>query len=82
MTVTVSYNKKNNESVKVSAPPSKSIAHRLLILAALSDKPTEIFCRGTSDDIDRTTECLNSMGAEIRRTENSDIISVVPIAKP
>jgi len=82
MTVTINTKNKLNKSITVSAPPSKSVAHRLLILAALSDNPTQIICRGTSDDIERTTECLNGMGAEIKREPGSDIINVKPICKP
>jgi len=51
----------------VRAIPSKSQAHRLLICAALSDAGTYIGCGGTSDDIDTTVGCLESLGARIRR---------------
>ena len=51
----------------VSAPPSKSHAHRLLICAALSDKPSRIRCDRTNDDIDATVRCLNALGAKITR---------------
>jgi len=82
MTVTVNSKNRINEPITISAPPSKSIAHRLLILASLSDNPTQIICRGTSDDIERTTECVNSMGADIKRGNDPDVISVKPISKP
>ena len=63
----------------VQAPPSKSDAHRLLILAALSDIrcPIMLSCRDTNADIDATVNCLRALGADIRRTE--DGFSVLPI---
>ncbi|MBQ8026491.1 MAG: 3-phosphoshikimate 1-carboxyvinyltransferase, partial [Clostridia bacterium] len=42
----------------VSAPASKSMAHRALICAALADKPTKISCSTTSVDIEATAQCL------------------------
>jgi len=82
MIVTVNTKNRNIQPVTISAPPSKSVAHRLLILAALADKPSQLICRGTSDDIERTADCLNSMGAKIVRLDNSDVISVKPLQKP
>ena len=49
----------------IDAIPSKSYAHRALICAALSDKPTKIKCSRSNRDIDATASCLNSLGAEI-----------------
>lgn len=49
----------------LAAIPSKSAAHRLLICAALGDKPTAVLCGGTSQDIDATIRCLTSLGAKI-----------------
>jgi len=63
--------------VTVSAPPSKSAAHRLLILAALADGKSEIVCRGSSADIDATIGCLNAMGADI--VKSGDRITVRPV---
>ena len=56
---------------KLTAPPSKSIAHRMLICAAFSDKPTTLLCPDTNDDIDATTDCLRALGADIQRIENA-----------
>ena len=53
----------------VQAIPSKSHAHRVLICAALSDKPTQIFCSQTNDDIEATADCLRSLGALITKKE-------------
>lgn len=51
----------------IAAPPSKSDAHRLLILSALSENREPIFlsCRDTSADIDATVGCLRALGADI-----------------
>ena len=63
----------------VSAIPSKSQAHRLLICAAFSDKPTTIFCRETNQDIEATANCLRALGAIVERKDGSYF--VVPIRK-
>ena len=69
----------NSPSVKrnTRAISSKSEAHRALICAALSDSETKIICTDTNADIDATAACLNSLGANIERTE--DGFTVVPI---
>ena len=75
-------NKKfKNSQVKkrVRAISSKSEAHRYLICAALADSPTEIICTDTNADIDATASCLRSLGADIKRTENSFL--VIPLSE-
>lgn len=67
-------------SGKTAAISSKSDAHRILIAAALSDKPTVIYCNSASDDIRATENCLNALGAKIK-TEDG-IIEVEPIKTP
>lgn len=52
----------------VSAIASKSMAHRLLILAASTSAIVDINCSSTSDDIQATIECLEALGACITRT--------------
>lgn len=52
---------------EIEAIPSKSAAHRLLICAALADRPTVIRCDKTSQDIDATVQCLCAMGADIQK---------------
>lgn len=64
---------------KTDAIPSKSYAHRALICAALSEKPTHILCSRSSRDIDATVSCLRSLGAEIDCTD--DGYNVYPIKK-
>ena len=53
-------------SGEISAPPSKSVAHRLLICAALSDGVSKISNIGTNDDILATISCLESLGARVQ----------------
>lgn len=62
----------------LSAIPSKSQAHRLLICAAFADKPTTIYCPETSRDIEATVDCLNALGAEITRSTAG--YQITPIA--
>ena len=50
--------------------PSKSQAHRLLICAAFSDKPTLLRCSETNRDIEATADCLAALGAGINRTDS------------
>ncbi len=50
--------------------PSKSQAHRLLICAAFSDKPTLLQCAETNRDIEATADCLTALGAKILRTDS------------
>jgi len=49
----------------LDAISSKSFAHRLLICAALADRPTRITVNGFSDDINATIRCLKAMGCGI-----------------
>lgn len=62
---------------KITPIPSKSQAHRLLILAALADSPTELLCAETNRDIEATADCLNALGADIRRTDTGYIVHPV-----
>jgi len=62
----------------VCAIASKSQAHRLLICAAFADRETELICPQTNQDIEATADCLQALGASIRRTENGYV--VVPVS--
>lgn len=65
----------------VTAIPSKSQAHRYLICAAFAATPTTLICPETNRDIEATADCLNSLGAQITRTEQGytiDPIKTVP----
>ena len=51
----------------VAAPPSKSVAHRLLICAGLTAGETVVSGIDPSEDILATTDCLQALGADITR---------------
>ena len=53
---------------ELTAIPSKSQAHRLLICAAFADCRTELICPQTNRDIQATVDCLQSLGADIVST--------------
>lgn len=63
----------------VAAIPSKSHVHRLLICAALADRPTDIHCPVTSDDMDATVRCMTALGATI--TYENEMVHVEPISE-
>ncbi len=52
---------------QISAIASKSAAHRALICAAFSDRPTKIVCEETNNDIEATAACLSALGARVER---------------
>ena len=56
--------KKSKANGNVSAPPSKSMAHRYLICGAFSKK-SEICGVSFSDDIKATLSCLETLGADV-----------------
>lgn len=62
----------------VSAVPSKSQAHRLLICAALADKPTTIKIGTFCDDLMSTIGCISGFGAGIE-SKGDDALTVFPI---
>ncbi len=65
---------------EIAAISSKSAAHRLLICAALADKPTKIFCGRSNKDIDATARCLCALGTQIEYTDGC--FHVIPISTP
>ena len=64
----------------IAAIPSKSDAHRLLILAALSGGETRLIMPQRSEDIDATIRCLRALGATIELVP--DGVRVRGITKP
>ena len=60
----------------ISAPPSKSMAHRYLIGAALSNEKCTLSGVDYSEDVLASIDCLRALGAEIY-TEN-DIVTINP----
>jgi len=55
---------------RVASPPSKSMAHRAMICAALTEKST-VSRVGFSRDVEVTLDCLEKLGAEIIRDGDS-----------
>ena len=67
MTVTI---KKSRATGVVTAPPSKSAAHRALICGALSGG-SEIKNIEYSNDVLATLDCLMALGAKMEKNENT-----------
>lgn len=59
---------------RVEVPPSKSVAHRMIIAAALSDGTSEITNLSPSVDILSTMDCMRALGAEISFKNNTAVI--------
>ena len=57
----------------VTAPPSKSIAHRALICAALADGESVISNLAFSQDILATIDVLSAIGAKIEKLDDSTL---------
>lgn len=66
-------------SGSITAIPSKSQAHRLLICAAFSDGPTELICPATNRDIEATCDCLKALGANIIRTNTGYLVEPMEV---
>lgn len=60
---------KSSLNGEVYAPASKSMAHRLLICAGLSEGESTIENIACSEDILATLDCLETMGAKIEKDE-------------
>lgn len=63
-------------SGEVSAPPSKSFAHRYLIGSVLSCGKCVIKNIADSDDISATLSCIEQLGGSV--TKDGNIVTVVP----
>ncbi len=63
----------------LKAIPSKSDAHRLLIAAALADRPTRLIMSGGSEDISATIGCLRALGAEIEQHEDCVVVNPITV---
>ena len=59
---------------RIEAPPSKSMAHRLLICAGLSEGECTVHGISESEDVLATLDCLDAIGAKWKR--NKDAITV------
>ena len=51
---------------EICAPPSKSVAHRLLIACALSDEQSVISGISQSEDMLATLSCVRALGAQVK----------------
>ena len=69
-------------SGKISAPSSKSMAHRLLCLAALSKGISKIDNIDLNEDVLATLDCLKALGVKIDIRENSLTIDPENFLKP
>jgi len=55
----------------VTPPPSKSLAHRLLLCAALAEGESSLHNIELSEDIEATLRCVKALGAEVTRAGRS-----------
>lgn len=65
----------------VEAPPSKSMAHRMLICAGLSNGRSVVHGISKSMDVLATIDCLEAIGAVCEAQEDSIIVTGVDITK-
>lgn len=65
----------------VIAPPSKSMAHRLLICAALSAGESHIYGVSDCEDVTATLDCLRALGADCKMDNNTAIIQGIDFSK-
>jgi 3-phosphoshikimate 1-carboxyvinyltransferase len=63
-------------------PGDKSISHRALVLAAMSDSPSRITNLNTGADVAATASCLRALGAEIERDGTSASVTPHPWREP
>lgn len=61
---------KSHAKGKITAPPSKSMAHRLLICAAMSEGVSVIRGISSCEDVAATLDCLDALGIETKRVGN------------
>ncbi len=62
---------------ELSAPSSKSICHRILCAALLSDSDTRIYLNCFSDDILATCRCVSELGKKVEINKNGGYIDVL-----
>ena len=66
----------------VTAPPSKSMAHRLLICAGLSEGESVVRNLAFSEDVKATIACLRALGAEIMLKGDTAYVRGTDVRKP
>lgn len=62
-------------SGNVTVPPSKSVAHRMIIAAALAEGRSEISNLYPSADILATMDCMRNLGAQIDFSDDTAVIN-------
>ena len=73
---------KSKAEGKVPAPTSKSVAHRMLILAAMcKDKTSVIHGISPSEDVLATIDCLSGMGVKIEYDGNCATVHGIDFSK-
>lgn len=70
----IAHFEKSVLSGNIKAPPSKSVAHRYLISAFLSDGECSVENISLSEDIKATISCLKSLGADITVHDGTAIV--------
>ncbi len=65
----------------VAAPPSKSMAHRLLILAGLSGEKCAVHGISDSQDILATIDCLKALGVKCEKAGDTVTVCGINITK-
>lgn len=66
---------------RVSAPPSKSMTHRLLICAAMAHGESRISGVSDCEDVQATLDCLRALGAECKIDNNTVFIKGVDLSQ-
>lgn len=62
----------------IPAIASKSVAHRLIIVAALANGETHVRCNTTCADIEATIRCLVALGAHIEAVDDGYLVKPMP----
>ncbi len=66
------------QGLVIVAPPSKSLSHRALMCAALSPGSSHTHNVLASEDLDRTRECLTSLGATFQTIDQGFLVQGIP----
>lgn len=66
---------------RIEAPPSKSMAHRLLICAGLSEGECTVHGISESEDVLATLDCLKAIGAKWKRDKDAITVTGADIRK-
>lgn len=73
--------KVNKLQGEVVIPPSKSLAHRALVLASMAKQEVVINNISYSNDILATISCLKNLGIDITMLEDSVVVKPSKIKK-